>query len=92
MDVEGKTPEEVKRYARVFWTRCNELQDVDKHMAQVGFLSSFVNVQSTVPVSAFTALPLSHFNSVRDVLVLTRYALLNEQPKTNQFFCVLIHT
>lgn len=35
MDVEGKTPEEVKRYARVFWTRCNELQDVDKHMAQI---------------------------------------------------------
>ncbi|KAF8572435.1 hypothetical protein P879_00003 [Paragonimus westermani] len=35
LDVEGKTPEEVKRYARVFWTRCNELQDVDKHMAQI---------------------------------------------------------
>ena len=35
MDVEGKTPEEVKRYARVFWARCSELQDVDKHMAQV---------------------------------------------------------
>ena len=35
MDVEGKTPEEVKRYARVFWARCSELQDVDKHMTQV---------------------------------------------------------
>ncbi|CAH8522821.1 unnamed protein product [Schistosoma turkestanicum] len=35
VDVEGKTPDEVKRYARVFWTRCNELQDVDKHMAQI---------------------------------------------------------
>ncbi|VDL92227.1 unnamed protein product [Schistocephalus solidus] len=35
LDVEGKTPEEVKRYARVFWARCNELQDVDKHMAQI---------------------------------------------------------
>lgn len=36
LDVEGKTPEDVKRYARVFWARCSELQDVDKHMAQVG--------------------------------------------------------
>uniref|UniRef100_A0A5K3ETF1 SNF2 family N-terminal domain-containing protein n=2 Tax=Mesocestoides corti TaxID=53468 RepID=A0A5K3ETF1_MESCO len=35
LDVEGKTPDEVKRYARVFWARCSELQDVDKHMAQI---------------------------------------------------------
>ncbi|VDO02610.1 unnamed protein product, partial [Rodentolepis nana] len=34
-DIEGKTPEEVKKYARVFWARCNELQDVDKHMSQI---------------------------------------------------------
>ncbi|KAL3320968.1 SWI/SNF- matrix-associated actin-dependent regulator of chromatin subfamily A member 5 [Cichlidogyrus casuarinus] len=34
-EVEGKTPDEVKKYARVFWSRCNELQDVDKIMAQI---------------------------------------------------------
>jgi len=35
LDVEGKSSDEVKRYARIFWARCNELQDVDKHMAQI---------------------------------------------------------
>ncbi|CAG2240145.1 ISWI [Mytilus edulis] len=34
-DVEGKTAEEVMEYARVFWERCNELQDIEKIMAQI---------------------------------------------------------
>ncbi|XP_037087225.1 SWI/SNF-related matrix-associated actin-dependent regulator of chromatin subfamily A member 5-like [Pollicipes pollicipes] len=34
-DVEGKTPEEVLEYSSVFWERCNELQDVEKIMAQI---------------------------------------------------------
>ncbi|CAK9291495.1 unnamed protein product [Gordionus sp. m RMFG-2023] len=34
-DVEGKTPEEVMKYAAVFWDRCNELQDIEKIMAQI---------------------------------------------------------
>lgn len=34
-DVEGKTPEEVREYARTFWERCAELQDVDRIMAQI---------------------------------------------------------
>uniref|UniRef100_A0AAY5ETR3 SWI/SNF related, matrix associated, actin dependent regulator of chromatin, subfamily a, member 1 n=1 Tax=Electrophorus electricus TaxID=8005 RepID=A0AAY5ETR3_ELEEL len=34
-EVEGKTPEEVMEYSAVFWERCNELQDVERIMAQV---------------------------------------------------------
>lgn len=34
-EVEGKTPEEVIEYSRVFWERCNELQDIEKIMAQI---------------------------------------------------------
>ncbi|ESO93825.1 hypothetical protein LOTGIDRAFT_182249 [Lottia gigantea] len=34
-EVEGKTPEEVIQYSTVFWERCNELQDIEKIMAQI---------------------------------------------------------
>merc|ERR1711992_317168 len=34
-EVEGKTVEEVKDYAKVFWERCNELQDCDRIMASI---------------------------------------------------------
>ncbi|XP_029463739.1 probable global transcription activator SNF2L1 isoform X1 [Rhinatrema bivittatum] len=34
-EVEGKTPEEVIEYSAVFWERCNELQDIEKIMAQI---------------------------------------------------------
>lgn len=34
-DVEGKTPEEVMAYARVFWDRCHELTDVERIMSQI---------------------------------------------------------
>uniref|UniRef100_A0A1B6L2G5 Chromatin-remodeling complex ATPase chain Iswi n=1 Tax=Graphocephala atropunctata TaxID=36148 RepID=A0A1B6L2G5_9HEMI len=34
-DVEGKTPDEVRQYSRVFWDRCHELQDIDRIMAQI---------------------------------------------------------
>ncbi|XP_003747940.1 chromatin-remodeling complex ATPase chain Iswi [Galendromus occidentalis] len=34
-DVEGKTPEEVVEYSQVFWERCQELQDIEKIMAQI---------------------------------------------------------
>ncbi|XP_052277512.1 LOW QUALITY PROTEIN: SWI/SNF-related matrix-associated actin-dependent regulator of chromatin subfamily A member 5-like [Dreissena polymorpha] len=34
-EVEGKTPDEVIDYSRVFWERCNELQDIEKIMAQI---------------------------------------------------------
>uniref|UniRef100_A0A673LLP0 SWI/SNF-related matrix-associated actin-dependent regulator of chromatin subfamily A member 5-like n=1 Tax=Sinocyclocheilus rhinocerous TaxID=307959 RepID=A0A673LLP0_9TELE len=34
-EVEGKTPEEVMEYSVVFWERCNELQDIEKIMAQI---------------------------------------------------------
>ncbi|XP_057313137.1 SWI/SNF-related matrix-associated actin-dependent regulator of chromatin subfamily A member 5-like [Hydractinia symbiolongicarpus] len=34
-EVEGKTPQEVREYASVFWERCNELTDIDKIMAQI---------------------------------------------------------
>ncbi|UJR08789.1 hypothetical protein I4U23_013045 [Adineta vaga] len=34
-DVEGKTPDEVMSYARVFWDRCHELTDVERIMAQI---------------------------------------------------------
>ncbi|XP_028821548.1 SWI/SNF-related matrix-associated actin-dependent regulator of chromatin subfamily A member 5 [Denticeps clupeoides] len=34
-EVEGKTPEEVMEYSAVFWERCNELQDIEKIMAQI---------------------------------------------------------
>ncbi|XP_072171356.1 SWI/SNF-related matrix-associated actin-dependent regulator of chromatin subfamily A member 5-like [Diadema setosum] len=34
-DVEGKTQDEVREYLTVFWDRCNELQDVDRIMAQI---------------------------------------------------------
>ena len=35
LEVEGKTPDEVKDYANVFWVRKDELQDHDKVMAQI---------------------------------------------------------
>merc|ERR1712242_356928 len=34
-EVEGKAAEEVKDYAKVFWERCNELQDCDRIMASI---------------------------------------------------------
>merc|ERR1719397_533564 len=34
-EVEGKTAEEAKDYAKTFWERCNELQDCDKIMASI---------------------------------------------------------
>ncbi|KAK6173102.1 hypothetical protein SNE40_016626 [Patella caerulea] len=34
-EVEGKSPEEVIQYSTVFWERCNELQDIEKIMAQI---------------------------------------------------------
>nr|KAF6314016.1 SWI/SNF related, matrix associated, actin dependent regulator of chromatin, subfamily a, member 1 [Pipistrellus kuhlii] len=34
-EVEGKSPEEVMEYSAVFWERCNELQDIEKIMAQI---------------------------------------------------------
>ncbi|XP_053474412.1 probable global transcription activator SNF2L1 isoform X2 [Ictalurus furcatus] len=34
-EVEGKTPEEVNEYSAVFWERCNELQDIERIMAQI---------------------------------------------------------
>ncbi|XP_072361711.1 probable global transcription activator SNF2L1 isoform X1 [Scyliorhinus torazame] len=34
-EVEGKMPEEVIEYSAVFWERCNELQDIEKIMAQI---------------------------------------------------------
>ncbi|EDV20568.1 uncharacterized protein TRIADDRAFT_60972 [Trichoplax adhaerens] len=35
LDIEGKTPDEVVEYAKIFWERCNELQDIDKILAQI---------------------------------------------------------
>lgn len=34
-EVEGKTPDEVHDYSSVFWERCNELQDIERIMAQI---------------------------------------------------------
>ncbi|XP_018899510.1 LOW QUALITY PROTEIN: chromatin-remodeling complex ATPase chain Iswi [Bemisia tabaci] len=34
-EVEGKTPEEVIEYSSVFWERCQELQDIERIMAQI---------------------------------------------------------
>jgi len=34
-EVEGKTPEEVIEYSKVFWERCAELQDSERIMAQI---------------------------------------------------------
>ncbi|XP_073498389.1 SWI/SNF-related matrix-associated actin-dependent regulator of chromatin subfamily A member 5 [Phyllobates terribilis] len=34
-EVEGKTPDDVMDYSAVFWERCNELQDIEKIMAQI---------------------------------------------------------
>ncbi|CAJ0924116.1 unnamed protein product [Ranitomeya imitator] len=34
-EVEGKTPDDVMEYSAVFWERCNELQDIEKIMAQI---------------------------------------------------------
>uniref|UniRef100_H2YQX0 SWI/SNF related, matrix associated, actin dependent regulator of chromatin, subfamily a, member 5 n=1 Tax=Ciona savignyi TaxID=51511 RepID=H2YQX0_CIOSA len=34
-EVEGKSPAEVIEYSAVFWERCNELQDIERIMAQI---------------------------------------------------------
>merc|ERR1711981_526378 len=34
-EIEGKTPEEVIEYSKIFWDRCQELQDIDRIMAQI---------------------------------------------------------
>merc|ERR1712062_528007 len=34
-EIEGKTPEEVVEYSKTFWERCQELQDIDRLMAQI---------------------------------------------------------
>merc|ERR1711993_188259 len=34
-EIEGKTPEEVKEYAAVFWDRREELQDIERIIAQI---------------------------------------------------------
>ncbi|TMW51170.1 hypothetical protein DOY81_003786, partial [Sarcophaga bullata] len=33
--VDGKTPEEVRKYNEVFWERCHELQDIERIMEQI---------------------------------------------------------
>ena len=35
LEVEGKTPDEVKEYAKVFWSRYGELAEKDKVIAQI---------------------------------------------------------
>ena len=34
-EVEGKEPEEVVRYAEVFWQRCSELHEIDRFLSQL---------------------------------------------------------
>jgi SWI/SNF-related matrix-associated actin-dependent regulator of chromatin subfamily A member 5 len=34
-EIEGKTPKEVVEYAKVFWERSQELQDIDKIILQI---------------------------------------------------------
>merc|ERR1712062_243309 len=34
-EIEGKTPEEVVEYSKSFWERCQELQDIDRIIAQI---------------------------------------------------------
>ena len=34
-EIVGKTPEEVVEYSKTFWERCQELQDIDRLMAQI---------------------------------------------------------
>jgi len=34
-EVEGKEPQEVIEYSKVFWERCQELQDIDRLMSQI---------------------------------------------------------
>ncbi|CAH1776599.1 unnamed protein product [Owenia fusiformis] len=34
-EVEGKSPDEVVEYSAIFWERCNELQDIERIMAQI---------------------------------------------------------
>ena len=34
-EVEGKTQQEVMEYAKVFWERCNELQDIERILNQI---------------------------------------------------------
>ena len=34
-EVEGKTPKEVVEYAKTFWERYNELQDIERILAQI---------------------------------------------------------
>ena len=34
-EVDGKAPEEVVEYSKVFWDRCQELQDIDRIMSQI---------------------------------------------------------
>jgi len=34
-EVEGKEPDEVIEYSKVFWERCQELQDIDRIMSQI---------------------------------------------------------
>merc|ERR1719429_925062 len=34
-EIEGKTPEEVVEYSKIFWERCQELQDIDRITAQI---------------------------------------------------------
>jgi len=34
-EIDGKSPEEVIEYAKVFWDRMHELQDVDRIVAQI---------------------------------------------------------
>merc|ERR1712241_710843 len=34
-EIEGKTPDEVIEYSKIFWERCQELQDIDRIMVQI---------------------------------------------------------
>merc|ERR1712025_463802 len=34
-EIEGKTPEEVIEYSKIFWDRCQELQDIERIMTQI---------------------------------------------------------
>ena len=61
-EVEGKLAEDVMEYASVFWERCNELQDIERIMAQIE--RGEAKIQRRISIKKALDAKVSDFNNM----------------------------
>ncbi|KAK3730906.1 hypothetical protein QZH41_012611 [Actinostola sp. cb2023] len=67
-EVEGKTPEEVREYAAVFWDRNDELQEIDRIMAQIdrgeSKIQRRISIKKALDAKSFSKRLSRYYNKV----------------------------